>query len=82
MVSGGLSASLISDETVTELAIRQNNLIAQLRRLIGDKIADARKKKLTVVEFPTGPAATNTSENAIFQLEQKDSLAGLEAPEH
>lgn len=80
LVSGGLSASLITDKIVSELAIRQNNLTAQLRRLIGDKVADAQKKKLTAMEFPAGPAA-NASENAIFQLEQRDSLASLEASE-
>ena len=80
LASGGYSSSLVTDNIVTELTIRQNNLTAQLRRLIGDKIADARKEKLTTVEFPTGPKA-NAAENAIFQLEQKDSLASLEAPE-
>ncbi|MGI9241516.1 MAG: hypothetical protein ACR2RV_11995 [Verrucomicrobiales bacterium] len=80
LVSGGYSSSLVTDGIVTELKIRQNNLTAQLRRLVGDKIADARKKKLTTVEFPSGPKA-NAAENAIFQLEQRDSLASLEAPE-
>ena len=80
LVSGGFSSSLVADNVVAEVALRQNNLTAQLRRLIGDKIADARKEKLTTVEFPAGPKA-NAAENAIFQLEQKDSLASLEPPE-
>ena len=77
LVSGGLSSSLVMDGLVTEVGIRQNNLTAQLRREIGDKIADAQKKGAKMVEFPSGPGA-NSSENALFQLEQKDSLIPVE----
>jgi hypothetical protein len=80
LVSGGFSSSLVTDNIVAELAIRQNNLTAQLRRLIGDKIADARDKKITMTAFPSGPKA-NPAENAMFQLEQRDSLASLDATE-
>ena len=58
MVSGGLSSSLVTDNIVKELAKWQNNAIAHMRRLIGDKIADARKKGLKIVEFPAGPGRT------------------------
>lgn len=70
--NGGLSSSFVS-EMVAEVAIRQNNFTAQLERLIRDKVEDARKKGLNTVEFPSGPGA-NVSENALFQLEQGDSL--------
>ena len=73
LVSGSLSSSLINDDVVREVAINQNNLSAQLQRLFGDKLADARKNGLTSIEFPSGPKA-NPSENALFQLEQKESL--------
>lgn len=79
LASGGFSSSLIADRVVTELTIRQNNLTAQLRRLIGDKIADVRKEKLTAVEFPAGSEA-NYAENALFQLEQRDSLVPIAEP--
>jgi hypothetical protein len=71
LVSGPLSSSLVTDDIVTEVALGQNHLIANLRRLLGDKIADARKKGLKTVEFPSGPKA-NAAENAIFQLEHKE----------
>ncbi len=71
-VNGALSSSLVSED-VAEVAIRQNNLTAQLERLIRDKIEDARKKGTKTIEFPSGPGA-NASENSLFQLEQKDSL--------
>lgn len=72
LVTGGSSSSLVS-EAVAEVAIRQNNLTAQIERLIRDKIEEARKHGAKSVEFPTGPGA-NISENALFQLEQEDSL--------
>jgi hypothetical protein len=71
-VSGGSSSSLVA-EAVTEVAIRQNNLTAQIERLIRDKVAEARKQGQKAAEFPSGPRA-NVSENALFQLEQADSL--------
>ena len=75
-VTGGHSPSLVSDD-VAEVAIRQNNLTAQLGRLIRDKVEDARKNGLKAVEFPSGPGA-NVSENALFQLEQEDSLVPVD----
>jgi hypothetical protein len=75
-VSGGLSSSFVSED-VAQVAIRQNNLTAQFGRLIRDKVEDARKKGLKAVEFPSGPGA-NVSENALFQLEQKDSLVPVD----
>ena len=80
LVSGSLSASLVMDDVVTEVAIRQNVLTAQLRRLIGDKMAEADKKGQTAAEFPGGPEA-NFSENALLRLEQRDSLIPLEPEE-
>ncbi len=71
-VNGAVSSSLVSED-VAEVAIRQNNVTAQLERLIRDKIEDARKKGTKTLEFPSGPGA-NASENSLFQLEQKDSL--------
>ena len=71
-VSGGLSSSFVSDD-VAEVAIRQNNLTAQLGRLIRDKVEDATKKGQKTIEFPSGPGA-NVAENALFQLEQGDSM--------
>lgn len=73
IVSGGLSSSLVTDRVIRELAIRQNVVIEQMRRLIGDKIAEAKSERLKMVEFPTGPQ-DNASQNAIYQLEQKESL--------
>lgn len=71
-VSGALSSTFIS-EMRDEVAIRQNNLTAHLRRFIGDKIEDARKSGQKLVAFPSGPGA-NAAENALFHLEQNDSL--------
>ncbi|QTN34171.1 hypothetical protein HZ994_18210 [Akkermansiaceae bacterium] len=73
LVSGGLTTSLVRDDVITETAVRQNNLLAQLRRLIGDKIADAKRDGLGTVEFPSGPKA-NYSGNALYRLEHSDPL--------
>lgn len=78
-VSGGSSASLVS-EVVAGVAICQNHLTAQIERLIRDKVAEARKQGQKTVAFPSGPRA-NVSENALFQLEQADSLYAEEALE-
>ncbi len=80
LVSGALSSSHAVNDVVIEVGIRQNNLTAQLRRLIGDKLADAKKKGQRTIEFPSGPEA-NGSENALFNLEQKDSLIHCEPQE-
>jgi len=79
LVGGGHSSSLVS-ELITEVAIRQNNLTAQLGRLIRDKVEDARKNGQRTMEFPSGPGA-NVAENALFQLEQKDSLIPVDSQE-
>ncbi len=71
LVNGGLTASLVQDNVVTEAIVRQNNLVAQLRRLIGDKIADADKNGVRMIEFPTGPKS-NYAGNALYQLEQSN----------
>ncbi len=47
LVHGALSSSLVHDDVTAEVAIRQNNLIAGLRRLMGDKLADAQKRVRT-----------------------------------
>lgn len=47
-----------------------------MRRLFGDKIADAKKKGLKMVEFPTGPGA-NASENALYRLEEREAAVPL-----
>jgi len=78
-VGGALSSSFIS-EMRGEVAILQNNLTAHLCRFVGDKIADAQKKGLKLMEFPSGPGA-NAAENALFQLEQKDSIYLLDQQE-
>ena len=80
LVTGSMSSSLVTDNVVTEVAICQNNLSAQVLRLMGDKLADAQKKGLKVVEFPSGPKA-NPSENALFLLEQKDSPFTIDVQE-
>ena len=80
LVSGALSSSHAVNDVVIEVGTNQNNLTAQLRRLIGDKVAEAHKKGLKAVEFPSGPGA-NPAENALFQLEQKDSLIPCEPQE-
>jgi len=77
LVNGGLSASFAS-EVIGQVALRQNVLVAQIERLIRDKYAEAEKKELTAFEFPTGPGS-NESENALFRLEQKDSLVSFES---
>ena len=80
LVGGSLSSSLVTDNVITEAAIRQNILSAKLERLFGDKLADARKKGLKAIEFPSGPGV-NPSENALFHLEQKDSLIPVDVLE-
>jgi hypothetical protein len=80
LVTGSLSSSLVMDDVVTEVAIRQNVLIAQIRRLVGDKIADARSDKLRAVEFPQGPKS-NDAENALYQLEQRDPTVPVDVRE-
>jgi len=65
-VGGALSSSFIS-EMRGEVAILQNNLTAHLCRFVGDKIADAQKKGLKLMEFPSGPGA-NAAENALFGM--------------
>jgi hypothetical protein len=77
LVSGGLSSSFVS-ELVAEVAVHQNCLTAHLTRFVEDKFADARKKGQRTMEFPSGPRA-NAAENALFQLEQKDSLTPVES---
>ncbi len=72
LVSGGLSSSFVS-ETIGEVAIRQNNLNAQIARLFQDKYKEAKKQGQKRFEFPSGPGV-NASENALFHLEQEDSL--------
>ena len=73
LTSGGNTSSLVRDKVIEELAIRQNNLLSQLRRLLSDKIADAKRQGLKAAEFPEGPNP-NHSSDALFQLEQRDSL--------
>ena len=80
LVSGSLSSSLISDDVINEVAICQSNLSAHLERLFRDKLADSQKKGLTSTEFPSGPKV-NYSENALFQLEQKESLVAFDVLE-
>ena len=60
------------------MGIRQNHLTAHLRRLIGDKVAEARRKGLKMPMFPAGPE-TNTAENALFQLEQRGLAVSSQA---
>lgn len=80
LVSGGLTPNLVTDDIIAEVGIRQNVLTAQLRRLIGDKIADARNDRLRTVEFPQGPKS-NYAENALYQLEQRDPLVPMDVQE-
>ena len=80
LVSGALSSSHAVDDVVIGVGIHQNHLTAQLRRLIGDKVAEARNKGLKMTEFPSGPEA-NTAENALFQLEQRDPAISSQAEE-
>ena len=80
LVSGAPSSSHAVNDVVIEVGTLQNNLTGQLRRLFSDKFEEARKKGLKMMEFPSGPGA-NLAENALFQLEQKDSLIPLESKE-
>lgn len=73
IVSGGLSSGLVSDRVLRELLFRQNNVIAQLRRLLEDKIADSQREGVRSVKFPSG-ARDNASQNALYGLEEKESL--------
>ena len=73
LVSGPLSSSLVADDLITELRIRQNNLTDHLRRLFADKLEDAGKKGMKTREFPAGPR-TNESENALLDLQQVEPL--------
>ena len=73
LISGGLSSSLVTDDVLANVAVCQNNLTAHLRRLFNDKRADAKNQGLKAMEFPGG-AEANYSENALFQLEHKDSM--------
>ncbi len=78
LISGSLSSSLAS-EMVRQVALRQNNLNAQVMRLIRDKYEEAAKNGSTI-EFPSGPGV-NTAENALFHLEQSDSLIPTDSQE-
>jgi hypothetical protein len=79
LINGGLSASFAS-EVVGQVALRQNVLVAQIERMIRDKYEEAGKKELTAFEFLSGPGS-NGSENALFRLEQKDSMVSFESLE-
>lgn len=80
LVNGSLTASLVQDDVITETALRQNNLLGQIRRLFRDKTADAKKEGPRAVEFPGGPK-TNYSGNALYQLEHRDLLVPEDAVE-
>lgn len=80
LVGSGLTSSLVQDKVITETITCQNNLVAQIRRLRGDKIADAERKGIKLAQFPTGPNP-NHAQNALYQLEQSEKDSGIHPSE-
>ena len=76
LVGSGLTSSLVQDKVITETIICQNNLVAQIRRLMGDKISEAARKGIKLAQFPTGPNP-NYAQNALYNLEQSEKESGI-----
>lgn len=80
LVGSGLTSSLVQDKVIAEAITCQNNLVAQIRRLRGDKIADAERKGIKLAQFPTGPTPNN-AQNALYQLEQSRKEEWIDSTE-
>lgn len=80
LVGSGLTSSLVQDKVITEAIVCQNNLVAQIRRLRGDKIANAERKGMMSAQFPTG-STPNHAQNALYQLEQSAKESGIHPTE-